>query len=146
MIDIKNDYLTLSPESFGQITFSTDAYGDQTIYLQKGYPDSETIQLLQPFELEPAADISLALLSYSGELDENATITASVTNNALDDEPAWQDCSDEFKNSLNIGFDNITHINNPAFNFKITIQRPRRNKSFTIYWLYFFYTRGVSIK
>lgn len=85
------------------------------------YITSVTITLKEP--LSVAGDISVAVLSVTGNIPEDAVFTVKVTNNALDDEPVWQDVTAEVKAQENIVFENTEHTNNAAFNFEVHAER-----------------------
>ena len=85
------------------------------------YITSVTITLKEP--LSVAGDISVAVLSVTGSIPEDAVFTVKVTNNALDDEPVWQDVTAEVKAQENIVFENTEHTNNAAFNFEVHAER-----------------------
>ena len=50
-----------------------------------------------------------------------------MTNNALDDEPVWEDATADIKNGNNHIFTNKTATNGFAFNFKLTVSRGSSN-------------------
>lgn len=79
------------------------------------------ITLAEP--LSVAGDIEVALLSVSGSIPEDANYKVEVTNNAKDNSPVWQDCTEEAKNGQNIVFANRTNANGAAFNFRVSVSR-----------------------
>lgn len=80
-----------------------------------------TVSLAEPL---PADDlIRAAVVAVSGHFPEDSTLTILVTNNALDDEPVWEDMTREFKQNANHVFANQTAENGFAFNFKVTATR-----------------------
>ena len=85
-----------------------------------------TITLDEPMAVE--GDITVARLAVTGEIPEDAEYTVEVTNNANDDEPAWQVCTAEVKNGGNIVFENHDNANGAAFNFRVTVKRGPSNQ------------------
>ncbi len=72
----------------------------------------------------PADDvIKAAVISITGKFSYDATFEFLVTNNALDENPVWEDMSREVLQATNHVFVNRTAQNGFAFNFKITVNR-----------------------
>lgn len=80
-----------------------------------------TITLEEPMTAD--APITICVLSVIGFVPADALYTVEVTNNALDDEPVWEDCTAEVKSGANHIFTNSTAANGAAFNFRITAER-----------------------
>ena len=53
----------------------------------------------------------------------NLTVGVEMTNNALDDDPVWQDATQAVRQGSNFLFANQTAANGPAFNFRIEVAR-----------------------
>ena len=80
-----------------------------------------TVTLAQPF---PADDrISACALNVEGSIPADAVCKYEVTNNALDTEPAWEDCTKKSQAGFSYVFTNKTAENGFAFNFRVTISR-----------------------
>lgn len=73
-------------------------------------------------------DISVAILKIEGSIPKDAIVTALVTNNGKDPNPAWQDATIEVLNNKNIIFTNKENTNGAAFNFKVKIKRGPSDK------------------
>ena len=84
-----------------------------------------TITLDEPLAVE--GDITVALLTVTGDIPADADYTVEVTNNANDSSPVWQDVTTEVKNGTNIVFENHENTNGAAFNFRITVDRGASN-------------------
>lgn len=80
-----------------------------------------TVTLAQPF---PADDvISACALNVEGSFPADAVCKFEVTNNALDDEPVWEDCTKKSQAGFSYIFTNKSAKNGFAFNFRVTISR-----------------------
>lgn len=80
-----------------------------------------TVTLAQPF---PADDvISACALNVEGSIPADAVCKYEVTNNALDDEPVWEDCTKKSQAGFSYVFTNKSAENGFAFNFRVTISR-----------------------
>lgn len=80
-----------------------------------------TVTLAQPF---PADDvISACALNVDGSIPADAIRKFEVTNNALDTEPVWEDCTKKSQAGFSYVFTNKTAENDFAFNFRVTIAR-----------------------
>lgn len=80
-----------------------------------------TVTLAQPF---PADDvISACALNVEGSIPADAVCKYEVTNNALDTEPVWEDCTKKSQAGFSYIFSNKTAENGFAFNFRVTIAR-----------------------
>ena len=79
------------------------------------------ITLAEPMEAD--AKISLCVLSVIGSIPADAEYTVEVTNNAKDDAPAWEDCTQQVKTGANYIFENDSAVNGYAFNFRIKAKR-----------------------
>ena len=84
-----------------------------------------TITLDEPLAVE--GDITVAILTVTGDIPADADYTVEVTNNANDSSPVWQDVTTEVKNGTNIVFENHENTNGAAFNFRITVDRGASN-------------------
>lgn len=69
------------------------------------------------------APISVCVLSVTGSIPADAQYSVKVTNNALDGEPVWEDCTTAVKTGANHIFTNQTAANGFAFNFKVEVER-----------------------
>lgn len=80
-----------------------------------------TVTLATPF---PADDvISACALNVEGSIPADAVCKFEVTNNALDTEPVWEDCTKKSQARFSYVFTNKTAENGFAFNFRVTISR-----------------------
>ena len=73
--------------------------------------------------LAVSGDITLAIMSVTGQIPDGAVYKAEATNNAKDTSPVWQDVTAEVKSGANIVFTNKTAADGAAFNFRITVER-----------------------
>ena len=73
--------------------------------------------------LAVSGDITLAVMSVTGQIPAGAVYKVEATNNAKDTSPVWQDVTEEGKSGANIVFTNKTAANGAAFNFRITVER-----------------------
>lgn len=80
-----------------------------------------TVTLAQPMEAD--GPISVCVLSVSGSIPADAAYTVEVSNNAKDDAPAWEDCTEEVKTGANHIFTNDAAANGPAFSFRLSVER-----------------------
>lgn len=79
------------------------------------------VTLAAPF---PADDrITACALNVEGSIPADAVCKFEVTNNALDTEPVWEDCTAKSKAGFSYIFTNKTAENGFAFNFRVTISR-----------------------
>lgn len=71
--------------------------------------------------------ITVAALTLEGTLPEDMSLTVEMTNNALDDSPVWENCTDiqsgESRAFVHHAFTNKTAARGFAFNYKITAAR-----------------------
>ena len=79
------------------------------------------ISLAQPMEADAA--ISMAVISVSRSIPEDATFQVLLTNNGKDPQPMWEDATNSVKVGLNYLFANTTAVNGFAFNFKVMARR-----------------------
>ena len=84
-----------------------------------------SITLDEPLAVE--GDITVAILTVTGDIPADADYTVEATNNANDSNPVWQDVTTEVKNGTNIVFENHENTNGAAFNFRITVDRGASN-------------------
>lgn len=82
---------------------------------------SASVTLSEPLAVE--GDITLAALRVAGSIPADALFTVEVTNNGADDQPVWQDVTDEVKRGANIVFANHTAAKGAAFNFRVNVSR-----------------------
>lgn len=73
--------------------------------------------------MDADAKISICAITVTGRIPTDADYTVEVTNNAKDDSPVWEDCTQECKNGNNYLFQNETAANGFAFNFRVTAER-----------------------
>lgn len=74
--------------------------------------------------MEADAPITICVLSVIGFIPADAEYTVEVTNNALDDNPTWEDCTTAVKTGANYIFEHKdAPTNTPAFNFRINASR-----------------------
>ena len=73
--------------------------------------------------MDADAKISICAITVTGHIPTDADYTVEVTNNAKDDSPVWEDCTQECKNENNYLFQNETAANGFAFNFRVTAER-----------------------
>ena len=73
--------------------------------------------------MDADAKISICAITVTGNIPTDADYTVEVTNNAKDDSPVWEDCTQECKNGNNYLFQNETAANGFAFNFRVTAER-----------------------
>lgn len=71
--------------------------------------------------------ITVAALTLEGSFPTDMNLTVELTNNALDDSPVWENCTDiqrgEAKAFVHHAFTNKTAARGFAFNYKVTISR-----------------------
>ncbi len=84
-----------------------------------------TVTLSAPLEADDK--IVACSLKVAGSIPSDAMCLYEVTNNANDPEPVWEDCTIKAKDGLPYVFINKTVKNNPAFNFRVTIERGLSN-------------------
>lgn len=73
--------------------------------------------------MDADAKISICAITVTGHIPTDADYMVEVTNNAKDDSPVWEDCTQECKNGNNYLFQNETAANGFAFNFRVTAER-----------------------
>ena len=73
--------------------------------------------------MDADAKISICAITVTGHIPTDADYTVEVTNNAKDNSPVWEDCTQECKNGNNYLFQNETAANGFAFNFRVTAER-----------------------
>lgn len=66
-------------------------------------------------------------LLIEGSFPADAVCKYEVTNNALDDEPVWEDCTERSKSGLAYIFKNGSAENGFAFNFRVSVKRGASN-------------------
>lgn len=71
--------------------------------------------------------ITVAALTLEGSFPTDLSLTVEMTNNALDDAPVWENCTDiqrgESRAFVHHAFTNKTAARGFAFNYKVTITR-----------------------
>ena len=82
---------------------------------------SASLTLTQPLTAD--APITAANLTVGGSCPDDAVFSVEMTNNALDDDPVWQDATQAVRQGGNFLFANQTAANGPAFNFRIEVAR-----------------------
>ena len=80
-----------------------------------------SVTLERPMEAD--GPIIVCVLSVSGFIPADADYRVEVTNNALDDEPVWEDCAAAVRAGANHVFENQTAANGFAFNFRLNVSR-----------------------
>ena len=116
-------------------TFMKLLNGSHTLAVTAGDGGASAVHRLTFSKLVTAASVTLAqpmaadgpitvcVLSVTGLIPADAEYVVEVTNNALDDAPAWEDCTAAVRSGLNHVFENKTAANGPAFNFRLNAQR-----------------------
>lgn len=84
-----------------------------------------SITLAEPIDADDT--ITVMVLNILGSIPNDADLEVLVTNNALDDEPVWEDATADIKNGNNHIFTNKTAAKGFAFNFKLTVSRGSSN-------------------
>lgn len=83
------------------------------------------LSLTQPLTADDT--ITVAALTLEGSFPADMSLTVELTNNGLDDSPAWENCTDiqsgEAKAFVHHSFTNTTAARGFAFNYKVTIAR-----------------------
>lgn len=79
------------------------------------------VTLEHPMEADGA--ISMCVLAVSGHIPADAVYKVEVTNNARDDAPAWEDCTDAVRTGANHIFANQSAAKGFAFSFRLTVER-----------------------
>ncbi len=67
--------------------------------------------------------ISVCVLSVSGSIPVDAEYTVEVTNNAMDEEPVWEECTAAVRSGSGHVFTNDAAANGFAFNFRLAVKR-----------------------
>lgn len=80
-----------------------------------------SITLAEPLPAD--ALISVAVLSLTGSIPEDAALQVQLTNNGKDPQPVWEDATSSVENGSNHIFANQAAANGFAFNFKVTVSR-----------------------
>lgn len=84
-----------------------------------------SITMAEPIDADDT--ITVMVLNILGSIPGDADLEVLVTNNALDDEPVWEDATQNVKNGNNHVFTNQTAANGFAFNFKVNVGRGSSN-------------------
>lgn len=83
------------------------------------------LSLAQPLTADDT--ITVAALTLEGSFPADMSLTVELTNNALDDAPVWETCTDiqsgKAKAFAHHSFTNKTAAKGAAFNYKVTITR-----------------------
>lgn len=83
------------------------------------------LSLAQPLTADDT--ITVAALTLEGSFPADMSLTVELTNNALDETPVWENCTDiqsgEVKAFVHHAFTNKTAARGFAFNYKVTIAR-----------------------
>ena len=116
-------------------TFMRLLNGTHTLAITAGDGKSSAVHRLTFAKLVTAASVTLeqpmsadgpitvCVLSVSGSIPLDAEYMVEVTNNALDDEPVWEDCTAAVRSGINHIFENETAENGFAFNFRLHVSR-----------------------
>ena len=80
-----------------------------------------SLTLTQP--IAAGKPITAATLQVEGSIPDDAAFSVQVTNNALDDQPVWQDATEAVRQDGNVLFTHSTAAKGPAFNFRIEAAR-----------------------
>ena len=80
-----------------------------------------SLTLTQP--IAAGKPITAATLQVEGSIPDDAAFSVQVTNNALDDQPVWQDATEAVLQGGNVLFTHSTAAKGPAFNFRIEAAR-----------------------
>lgn len=101
---------------------ATDGKGISTYELTfQKLVTAASVTLIEPMEAD--AEISVCVLSVNGDIPEDADFRVEATNNGLDDEPVWEDCTMAVRTGMNHVFENNTAANGFAFNFRLHVER-----------------------
>lgn len=83
------------------------------------------LSLTQPLTADDT--ITVAALTLESSFPADMSLTVELTNNGLDDSPAWENCTDiqrgESRAFVHHAFANKTAAKGAAFNYKVTITR-----------------------
>lgn len=91
------------------------------------------ITLAQPVLIDSEEAVTKFLINVIGSFPEGSTLSVSVTNNANDDVPVWQNVSNsEINTNEFIEFTNKTVENENAFNFRVIAERGTATESGSI--------------
>lgn len=86
---------------------------------------SAVLSLAQPLTADDT--ITVAALTLEGSFPSDMSLTVEMTNNARDDAPVWENCTDiqrgESRAFAHHAFTNKTAAKGAAFNYKVTITR-----------------------
>ena len=86
---------------------------------------SAVLSLAQPLTADDT--ITVAALTLEGSFPADMSLSVELTNNALDDAPVWENCTDiqrgESRAFAHHAFTNKTAARGFAFNYKVTIAR-----------------------
>lgn len=86
---------------------------------------SAVLSLAQPLTADDA--ITVAAMTLEGSFPADMSLSVEMTNNALDDSPVWENCTDiqrgESRAFVHHAFTNKTAARGFAFNYKVTIAR-----------------------
>ena len=125
MQTILNSAMTVTIDEVGaqlmSITAADDASSATYSLNFEKLVTSASITLEQPMEGD--GPISVSVLSVSGFIPADADFIVEVTNNALDDEPVWEDCTAAVRAGANHVFENQDAANGFAFNFRLNVSR-----------------------
>lgn len=86
---------------------------------------SAVLSLAQPLTADDT--ITVAAMTLEGSFPADMSLSVEMTNNALDDAPVWENCTDiqrgESRAFAHHAFTNKTAAKGAAFNYKVTITR-----------------------
>lgn len=95
---------------------------------------STVLSLAQPLTADDT--ITVAALTLEGSFPADMSLTVELTNNALDDSPVWENCTDiqsgESRAFVHHAFTNKTAARGFAFNYRITAARGESSVGGTI--------------
>lgn len=86
---------------------------------------SAVLSLAQPLTADDT--ITVVAMTLEGSFPADMSLTVELTNNALDESPVWENCTDiqrgESRAFVHHAFTNKTAAKGAAFNYKVTITR-----------------------
>ena len=80
-----------------------------------------SVTLERPMEAD--GPIAVCVLAVSGAIPADADFKVEASNNALDGDPAWEDCTAAVRSGGNHVFENQTAEKGFAFNFRLNVER-----------------------
>lgn len=101
---------------------ATDGTATSTLTLSFTKYVTTVAVVLNP-AIEADAQITACAVTVSGNIPSDAEMKVEVTNNGNDDNPIWEDCTDESKSGSSYTFVNETAERGYAFNLRVTVSR-----------------------